>query len=185
MSATVRPASSSSKETSSSGPGAASERSPVWASRVSSSIGSWTGSRGSDAVMPGEVGGANLSQDAPGDHPRPHPASVLVSRTLDRRSVGCCALMANTTADGRPARLGRSGAWAPRRYIRHCSTGLSCRSCARSASQSHGDPTVVPPPYPKVRVQYPSYPSYLTITLIEIYLYIYGGPLHEIYIRDP
>src|SRR5699024_345515 len=77
MSATDRPAPSSSKEASS-GSGAASERSPVGASGVSSSIGLWTGSRGSDVVMPGEVGGANLSQDTPGAHAKPRPASVLV-----------------------------------------------------------------------------------------------------------
>src|SRR5699024_2435775 len=41
------------------------------------------------------------------------PASVLVSRTLDRRSVGCCALMANTTAAGRPARSGPTSLYPP------------------------------------------------------------------------
>src|SRR5699024_10886619 len=132
-----------------------------------------------DAVMPGEVGGANLSQDAPGDHPRPHPASVLVSRTLDRRSVGCCALMANTTAAGRPARSGPTSLYPP------LLDGVFVQVMRQIGVSVHGDPPVVHPPNPQVRVQYPSYPSYLTITLIEIYLYIYGGPLHEIYIRDP
>src|SRR5699024_7339015 len=74
---------------------------------------------------------------------------------------------------------------ARRAHIHHCSTGCSCRSCGRSAFQSHRDPLLLHPANPQVRVQYPSYPSYPTITLIEIYLYIYGGPLHEIYIRDP
>jgi len=38
---------------------------------------------------------------------------VLVSRTLDRRSVGCCALRANTTAAGRPARSGPTSPYPP------------------------------------------------------------------------
>src|SRR5699024_327617 len=161
MSATDRPAPSSSKEASS-GSGAASERSPVGASGVSSSIGLWTGSRGSDVVMPGEVGGSNLSQDTPGDHPRPRPASVLVGglgapSRVPRPGRSPAGPVCQVPAWGRPLRgptMGRSVICAGR--------GVVLVLGPHSPNMLH---PLLHPSNLLVRAQIPPLHTYITMTL--------------------